>query len=94
MLIDIIAIIAITLGFALYIKWRDRPFSDKFELNEIYHNPPEGFETQIRPYDEIELTIRSIQQTMKEATIYAKPDYELAKKPEKYLKIIEAGAEE
>lgn len=94
MLFDIITLILIITGFTVYISWRDRPFSEKFELNEIYHHPLSDVETLIQPYKEIELPVSSIQLTMKEATIYAKPDYVLAKNPEKYLKIIEARSED
>jgi hypothetical protein len=77
-----------------HIAFRKRPFSEKFELNPIYHTPPSGVPTTIKPYEDIILTIKDIRATMQMATILAKPDYELAKNYKKYERILHANTEQ
>jgi hypothetical protein len=85
---DIAVVIFIAIGAFIAVAQRNRPFSEDFELNEIYHNPPPDAPTPIKPLTDIEITIGDIQRTMQLAMILAKPDYELAKDPEKYKKIL------
>ena len=88
MLSSILTVVFIAIGATVVVALRDRPFSDDFELNPIYHTPPPGVATPILPYLDVEISIKDIQRTMQLATILAKPDYELAKNHAKYMKIL------
>jgi hypothetical protein len=94
MVSSIAVVICIAFVAFLHIALRDRPFSEDFELNPIYHTPPSGISTPIKPYDGVVLTIKDIRRTMQMATILAKPDYELAKNFKKFERILNSPADE
>jgi hypothetical protein len=94
MVSSIAVVIFIAIIAFLQIVLRDRPFSEDFELNPIYHTPPPGVPTKIKPHEGVILTIKDIRQTMQLATILAKPDYELAKNYQKYEQILNSRTEE
>lgn len=88
MLSSILSILILALSFAAVIYLRDKPFSESFELNPIYHTPPTGAETIIYPLDEVKVTLDDIKSTMHLATVYARPDYELARNYERYKRLL------
>jgi len=89
MISSIAVVVCIAIGAIVHVVvLRVRPFSEDFELNPIYHSPPSKVKTAIKPYEDVVITIEDIRRTMQLATILAKPDYALAKNPEKYLQIL------
>jgi hypothetical protein len=94
MVSSISVVIFIAFVAFLHIALRDRPFSEDFELNPIYHSPPPGLTTRVKPHEGVILTIKDIRRTMQLATILSKPDYELAKNYQKYEKILNSRTED
>lgn len=90
---SIIVVCLIAVVMAIYVLLREKPFSMSFELNEVYHNPPAGVETIISPYRDLKLSVRGIRNVMQLATIYARPDYVLARNNKKYEQIMQTSRE-
>lgn len=88
MVSSIVVLIFIAVMTVIILVLRDQPTSENFELNQVYHFPPPGIPTRIKPHEGDELTIKDIRRTMQLATILSKPDYELAKNYQKFERIL------